>query len=308
MNILITDNVDPLLLNLLKEHEINYEHNVSDSQNVLLKRIHLFDGMIVRNRLKIDAEFLIKAKHLKFIGRYGSGMEAIDTKKAEELNIKCFNAAEGNANSVGEHALGMLMCLFHNINNSATQLKNFIWEREINRGIELEGKTVGIIGYGNTGQAFSKKLSGFGCKILIYDKYKSNFIDKYVQECPMSRIYQECDIISLHIPLNNETTYLLNTQFIESMEKPFYLINTSRGSVVSNKDLIIGLKSKKILGACLDVIENENPKFSEININKNLNYLLNCKRVIMTPHIAGLSKESNQKLSKLLLNKILELK
>ena len=189
MNILITDNVDTLLLNLLKEHDINYEHNVSDSQNVLLKRIHLFDGMIVRNRLKIDAEFLIQAKHLKFIGRYGSGMEAIDTKKAEELNIKCFNVAEGNANSVGEHALGMLMCLFHNINNSATQLKNFIWEREINRGIELEGKTIGIIGYGNTGQAFSEKLIGFGCKVLIYDKYKYGFKDKNVQECPMGKIY-----------------------------------------------------------------------------------------------------------------------
>ena len=308
MNILITDNVDSLLLNLLKEHDINYEHNVSDSQNVLLKKIHLFDGMIVRNRLKIDAEFLIQAKNLKFIARYGSGMEAIDTKKAEELDIKCFNSAEGNANSVGEHALGMLMCLFHNINNSATQLKKFIWEREINRGIELEGKTVGIIGYGNTGHAFSEKLMGFGCKVLSYDKYKSGFKDKNVQECPMGKIYKECDIISLHVPLNNETIHLLNAEFIESMEKPFYLINTSRGNVVSNKDLIIGLKTKKILGACLDVIENENPKFSEININKDLNYLLNCKRVIMTPHIAGLSKESNQKLSKLLVNKILELK
>jgi len=300
--------VDSLLLNLLKENDMNYEHNVSDSQNVLLKKIHLFDGMIVRNRLKIDAEFLIQAKNLKFIARYGSGMEAIDTKKAEELDIKCFNSAEGNANAVGEHALGMLMCLFHNINNSATQLKKFIWEREINRGVELEGKTVGIIGYGNTGQAFSEKLMGFGCKVLIYDKYKSGFNGKNVQECPMEKIYKECDIISLHIPLNNETTHLLNAEFIESMEKPFYLINTSRGNVVSNKNLIIGLKTKKILGACLDVIENENPKFSEININKDLNYLLNCKRVIMTPHIAGLSRESNQKLSKLLVNKILELK
>ena len=308
MNILITDNVDSLLLNLLKEHDINYEHNVSDSQNILIQKIHLFDGMIVRNRLKIDAEFLIQAKNLKFIARYGSGMEAIDTKKAEELNIKCFNSAEGNANSVGEHALGMLMCLFHNINNSATQLKKFIWEREINRGIELEGKTVGIIGYGNTGQAFSKKLMGFGCKVLGYDKYKSGFKGNNVQECPMGKIYKECDIISLHVPLNTQTTHLLNAEFIESMEKPFYLINTSRGNVVSNKDLIIGLKTKKILGACLDVNENENPKFSEININKDLNYLLNCKRVIMTPHIAGLSKESNQKLSKLLVNKILELK
>ena len=308
MKVLITDNVDSLLLDLLKENGINYEYNVSDSTSSLLEKIHVFDGMIVRNRLKIDAEFLTQAKNLKFIARYGSGMEAIDVKKAKELNIKCFNSAEGNSNSVGEHALGMLMCLFHNINNSATQLKKFIWEREINRGIELDGKTVGIIGYGNTGQAFSEKLIGFGCKILSYDKYRSGFGGKNVQECPIGTIYKECDIISLHVPLNHETTHLLNTEFIESMEKPFYLINTSRGSVVSNKDLITGLKAKKILGACLDVIENENPKFNEINIDKDLNYLLNCKRVIITPHIAGLSKESNQKLSKLLVNKILELK
>ena len=162
MKILITDRVDSLLLELLDKSNISYEYNLNDSINELIKKIKFFDGIIVRNRLKIDEHFLNQSKHLKFIARYGSGMESINTKKAEKLNIKCFNCAEGNANSVGEHALGMLMCLFHNINASATQLKKFIWEREINRGVELEGKTIGVIGYGNTGKAFSEKLLGFG--------------------------------------------------------------------------------------------------------------------------------------------------
>jgi len=249
MKILITDSVDSLLLELLDKHNISYECNFTDSGSELLKKINLFDGIIVRNRLKIDNDFLNNAKHLKFIARYGSGMESIDTKKAEELNIKCFNSAAGNSNAVGEHALGMLMCLFHNINSSATQLKKFIWEREINRGIELEGKTVGIIGYGNTGRAFSKKLMGFGCNILSYDKYKSGFGNNQIKECRMESLYKECDIISLHIPLNNETRHLVNKKFIDYMEKPFYLINTSRGDIVANKDLIRGLKEKQILGA-----------------------------------------------------------
>ena len=308
MKILITDNVDELLLKLLDENKISYECNLYESSSELLKKINEFDGIIVRNRLKIDENFLNKAKHLKFIARYGSGMESINTQKAKELDIKCFNSAEGNANSVGEHALGMLMCLFHNINNSATQLKKFIWEREINRGIELESKTIGIIGCGNTGTAFSTKLMGFGCRILGYDKYKSEFGNNIIEECKIESIYKECDIISLHIPLNNETKYLINKSFINSMEKPFYLINTSRGNIVSNQDLITGLKNKKILGACLDVIENENPEFNKINIDKDLNYLLNCKRVIMTPHIAGLSREGNKKLSKILIDKIIALK
>ena len=308
MNILITDVVDPLLLKLLDNNNLSYEYNLDDSENAILKYINQFQGLIVRNRLKIDETFLKKSQNLKFIARYGSGMEAIDTKAAEKFNIRCFNSGQGNANSVGEHALGMLMCLFHNINQSATQLKNFIWERELNRGVELEGKTIGIIGYGNTGCSLAKKIENFGCRILTYDKYKSGFGKNNIEECNIKTIYRECDIISFHIPLSEETKYFFDKNFIEKMEKPFYLINTSRGDIVSNSDLIKGLKTKKILGACLDVIENENPKFSEININKEFNYLLNCKNVIITPHIAGLSQEANKKLSTLLINKILELK
>jgi len=307
MKILITDEVDPLLTKLLSKHNLYYEFNLNDSEEELLKIINQFEGLIVRNRLKINSEFLNKSKNLKFIGRYGSGMESIDLETANKLNIRCFNSAEGNANSVGEHCVGILLSLFHNIYNGANQVRKNVWQRESNRGIELEKKTIGIIGYGNTGQAFAKKLQGFNCQILSYDKYKQGFGDKYVTESNMESIYDNCDIISLHVPLSNETQHLINTKFIDKMKKPFYLLNTSRGSVISNKDLVKGLDNKQILGAALDVIENESFKFNSIHPDSNFTYLVNCKNVIITPHIAGLSKESNKKLSEVLINKILKL-
>ncbi len=308
MKILITDPVDNLFIELLNKHNIDYEYNIKDSSSELLKKINLFNGLVVRNRIIINTNFLHQAKNLKFIARYGSGMESINTKKATELGILCFNSAEGNANSVAEHNLGMLLCLFHNIKKSILELNNGIWEREKNRGTELEGKTIGIIGFGNTGMAFSKKLENFNCNIIAYDKYKKGFGNEFIQEGDLQKIYNDCDIISFHIPLNLETEYLFNQDFIKKMKKPFYLLNTSRGKIVSNKDLIKGLKTKKILGAGIDVIENEDSSFNSINLNKEFNYLLNCKNVIVTPHIAGLSKEANKKLAKILINKIIELK
>ena len=308
MKILITDPVDNLFIELLHKHNIDYEYNLKDSRISLLKKIHLFNGIVVRNRIIINTEFLNLSKNLKFIARYGSGMESINTKKAKELGILCFNSGEGNANSVAEHNLGMLLCLFHNIKKSMLELNNAIWDRENNRGIEIEGKTIGIIGFGNTGMAFSKKLENFNCQIIAYDKYKNGFGTKFIQEGNIQKIYNKCDIISFHIPLNHETKYLFNHDFIKKMKKPFYLLNTSRGKIVSNKDLIQGLKTKKILGAGIDVIENEDSSFNNINLTKDFNYLLNCNNVILTPHIAGLSKEANKKLAKILINKIIALK
>lgn len=308
MNILITDLVDDLFIDLLKENNIKYKYDTTTSYEEVLRQIHLFDGLVVRNRLKIDANFLNKAKNLKFIGRYGSGMESIDIGKASELNIQCFNSAEGNANAVAEHVLGMLLYLFKNIHKSSLKLHDLKWERELNRGLEIENKTIGIIGFGNTGSAFAEKLMKFKCEIIAYDKYKSGFQNDIIKESDMKTIYEKCDIISFHVPLNQETTYFLNSEFISKMKKPFYILNTSRGKVVSNKALVAGLKSNKILGAGLDVIENENSSFSNITVDKNLNYLLSCDNVILTPHIAGLSKESNKKLSTVLIDKILELK
>ena len=307
MNILITDTIDPLFIELLKKHKINYEYKNAQSRLSILKIIHEFDGLVVRNSLKIDEDFVKHARHLKFIARYGSGMESIDVKKAEEQNIICFNSAEGNSNSVAEHTLGLLLSLLHNIKKSMDELKQGIWDRHNNRGYELDGKTVGIIGYGNTGCSLSKKLKSFNCDVIAYDKYKSGYSNEFVVESSMEKIYSHSDIISIHIPLNKETTNLINKQFIDRMKKPFYLLNTSRGDIVSNKDLIYGLKENKIIGAGLDVVENENLTFSDINIDANLKYLLTCSNVILTPHIAGLSKESNKKLSKILINKILKL-
>ncbi|MAZ58628.1 MAG: hydroxyacid dehydrogenase [Flavobacteriales bacterium] len=308
MNILITDLVDDLFIDLLKENNIKYKYDTTTSYEEVLRQIHLFDGLVVRNRLKIDANFLNKAKNLKFIGRYGSGMESIDIGKASELNIQCFNSAAGNANAVAEHVLGMLLYLFKNIHKSSLKLHDLKWERELNRGLEIENKTIGIIGFGNTGSAFAEKLMKFKCEIIAYDKYKSGFQNDIIKESDMKTIYEKCDIISFHVPLSQETNYFLNSEFISKMKKPFYILNTSRGKVVSNKALVAGLKSNKILGAGLDVIENENSSFSNITVDKNLNYLLSCDNVILTPHIAGLSKESNKKLSTVLIDKILELK
>ena len=308
MKILITDKVDSLFIELLKKHNIRYQLSTSTDKKTILKTINEFEGLIVRNRLEIDEAFLNNAQHLKFIGRYGSGMEMIDLEKAQELNILCFNSGEGNSNAVAEHTLGMLLCLFHKITSSMNQLKNSVWERESNRGFELDRKTVGIIGYGNTGTAFSEKLKSFNCKIIAYDKYKSGFTNKVVTEVDMKTIYRNSDVISLHIPLNKKTMHLFDSSFINKMKNPFYIINTSRGKIVCTKDLIIGLKENKILGAGLDVHENENKTFNGINTNNDFNYLLNCNNVILTPHIAGLTKESNQKLSKVLIEKILKIK
>ncbi len=308
MKILITDNVDSLFLELLKKNNIKYNHSINEDRNTILKKIHLFTGLVVRNRIQIDENFLNQAKSLKFIARYGSGMDSINTQKAKKLGIVCFNSAEGNSNAVAEHGLGLLLCLLHNINKSMSELKNKKWNRESNRGHEIEGKTIGIIGYGNTGSEFAKKLYNFNCKVIAYDKFKSGFSNNFVEEVDMKRIYQNSDIISFHIPLQKDTFHLFNLEFIQNMNKPFYIINTSRGKIINTHDLIGGIQSKKILGAALDVHESEDQTFNKLDFNQEFNYLLNCENVILTPHIAGLTKESNKKLSSVLIEKILQFK
>ena len=308
MKILITDNVDSLFLELLKKNNIKYNHSINEDRNTILKKIHLFTGLVVRNRIQIDENFLNQAKSLKFIARYGSGMDSINTQKAKELGIICFNSAEGNSNAVAEHGLGLLLCLLHNINKSMSELKNKKWNRESNRGHEIEGKTIGIIGYGNTGSEFAKKLYNFNCKVIAYDKFKSGFSNNFVEEVDMKSIYQNSDIISFHIPLQKDTFHLFNSKFIQNMNKPFYIINTSRGKIINTHDLIGGIQSKKILGAALDVHESEDQTFNKLDFNQAFNYLLNCENVILTPHIAWLTKESNKKLSSVLIEKILQFK
>ena len=264
----------------------------------------LTERVLIYNQFQIDSSFIDKAKKLKFICRAGSGLENIDVKYAESKGIKCYNAKAGNKQAVAEHALAMILSLFNNLLIANEEVKKGIWNREKNRGIELAGKTVSIIGYGNNGSAFAELLKGFNVKILAYDKY----LKKYPFKSTMRKIYQETDILSLHIPLNLETMYLVNKEFIKNFKKNIYLINTSRGKCINTTELVDCLKSKKILGACLDVLEYEKTSFEMLSHTKNnneLQYILQDERVILSPHIAGWTYESNIKIAEILFKKII---
>ena len=285
----------------------NCEYDYSSNRTSILKNISIYDGIIIRSRIKIDVEFLSAAKKLKFIARSGAGLENIDCKEAERRGVTLFSAPEGNRQAVGEHAVGMILSLFNKLSIGDTQIRSGKWNREANRGVELSGKTIGIIGYGNTGRTFAKCLSGFNCKVLAYDKNKKNFSDNYVQESSLEDIQNKSDIISFHIPYDESTHHYLNEAFIKNMNKPFYLINTARGKVINTSDFIKGLKSKKILGACLDVLEYEKGTFENTfseKIDADFQYLLSCKNILLSPHVAGWTFESYEKLSNVLADKI----
>lgn len=305
MRILFIDRVHPLLKEKLEFENYSCHEAYQLTKLEIEKIIHNYEGIIIRSRFIIDNEFIIKAKNLKFIARAGSGLENIDVEFANSKNIECFNASEGNRQSVAEHALGMILSLFNNLNIVDREIRNREWERERNRGVELAGKTVGIIGFGNTGSAFANVIQGCGVKILSYDKYLTN----YAFQSSMEKIYKQADIISLHIPLTDETRYLVNNRFINNFEKDFYLINTSRGKCVSTKSIVRYLKSGKLKGACLDVLEHEETSFENLSkdgIDNDMQYLINSTRIILSPHIAGWTTESNIKISKVLLKKILQ--
>ena len=303
MKIIFIDTTHPKLIK-----DLNYKGFICDqaydkSRSEILKIIMNYDGIVIRSRFKIDKNFINAAKKLKFIARAGSGTENIDLHYANKKNIKCFNAAEGNRQAVAEHALAMILNLLNNISVSDQEIRRGIWNREKNRGIELSGKTIGIIGFGNTGSSFAKILENFNVKILAYDKYK----EKYKFQSNLDEILEFSDIISLHIPLTEETKYLVNENFIDKAKKPFYIINTSRGQCIETKALIKGLKDQKILGACLDVFEQEKNSFEKIGENADLKYLIESNKTILTPHIAGWTFESNYKIAETLSKKIINL-
>ena len=284
--------------------------DATKSTEILLKS-ELIDafGIVIRARFQLNEEFLKDYHQLKFIARSGSGLENIDLEFCKRKNIFVFNSPEGNRNAVAEHALGMLLSLLNKIPKADSEVRQGIWNREDNRGIELDGKTIGIIGYGNNGSAFAKKLRGFDCNILAHDKYKNNFSNDQVKECSINELYENADVISFHIPQNTETIYMFDDSFVESMEKPFYLLNVSRGKIVKTSSLVRGFKTGKILGACLDVLEYEPASFSTFfngEIPEDLNYLLKSDRVIFSPHVAGWTEESYLKLSSVLADKIQE--
>jgi len=305
MRILFIDRVHPSLKNNLKKNHFVCDESYHLSKEKIEKIIHNYEGIIIRSRFIINSDFIRKAKNLKFIARAGSGLENIDVEFAKSENIKCFNASEGNKQAVAEHSLGMLLSLFNNLNTADKEVRIGKWEREGNRGIELTGKTVGIIGFGNNGSAFANVLQGFGVKILAYDKYLAD----YPYQSSMEKIYKQADIISLHVPLTEETTYLVNNNFINNFEKDFYLINTSRGKCANTKSIVKALKSDKLKGACLDVLEYEKTSFedlSKIGFTDEMQYLINSEKTILSPHIAGWTIESNIKIAKVLTEKILD--
>lgn len=269
--------------------------------------INEYEGIVIRNKIRIDKSILDKAVNLKFIARAGSGLENIDVDYAHGKGIKCINSPEGNRDSLGEHTVGMLLSLFHRIHLSNNEVKRGIWKREENRGVEIMGKTIGIIGYGNMGGAFARRLAGFGAEVIAYDKYRKDYSDDFVREASMEEIYSETDILSLHVPLTPETKYLVDLNFLENFDKSIYLVNTSRGRVVNTGDLVKALESGKVKGAVLDVIEYESHTFEALNskdLPVTLRYLMDSDKVLITPHIAGYSIESKFKLAKVLADKI----
>ena len=271
----------------------------------LLEKIDKYEGVIIRSRIPLDARLLEKGKNLKFIARVGAGMENIDVSKAQELGIKLINSPEGNRDAVAEHCLGMLLVLMNRLFISANEVKNNVWLREENRGEEIKGKIFGLIGYGNMGKALAKRLSGFGCEVIFYD-IKPNLSDGFAKQVSLKELQANADILSLHIPLNDKTHYIIDEKFISEMKKSFYFINTSRGKNVKTSALIDGLKSGKVRGACLDVLEYEKSSFENLELeNDDLQYLLNSEKVIITPHIAGWTHQSKIKLAQTIVDKIL---
>ncbi|MCF6241541.1 MAG: hypothetical protein L3J74_09380 [Bacteroidales bacterium] len=309
MKVLFIDSTQAILKARLEKagFECDYLPNLPIEE--ILNKIHIYEGIIIRSRIKLDKQILDKAKKLKFIGRVGAGMENIDVEYALKKGIKCYNSPEGNRDAVGEHALGMLLALFNKLCIANNEVRQGVWQREANRGIEIKGKTIGIIGYGNMGSAFAQRLAGFEANIIAYDKYKKGFGNELVKEVNLKDIFYYSDVLSLHVPLTNETEYLIKSDFINRFAKPFYLINTARGKVVKTSDLVHALKTGKILGAALDVLEYEQSSFEKIqqsNNNPDFKYLTESKQVILSPHIAGWTQESNIKLATFLTDKIIK--
>ena len=310
LKVLFVDTTHPILIEYLTNAGFECISGTKMSRNEIESIIHNYDGIIIRSRIEIDKQLIDKAIKLKFIGRVGAGLESIDVEYAEQKGIKCFNSPEGNRDAVGEHALGMLLCLFNNLCRANYEVKKGMWKREENRGLEIKGKTIGIIGYGNMGSAFAQRLKGFEANVIAYDKYKINYSDDYVKENTLEELFEKVDILSLHVPLTEETYYMVNNEFINSFKKDIYIINTARGKVIKTDDLVENLDKGKILGVAFDVLEYENNDFENLHSGKfpeAYKFLLESNNVIITPHTAGLTNESKIKLSEVLAKKIISI-
>ena len=307
MKILHLDSNHQLLINQLNALGYTNHENYSDSKEDVQKIIHEYDGFIIRSRFNIDRDFIDAAKKLKFIGRVGAGLENIDGDYAHHKGIILIAVPEGNRNAVGEHSLAMLLSLFNKLNKADREVREGKWLREDNRGLELDGKTVGLIGYGNMGKAFAKKLRGFEVEVLCYD-IKPNVGDENAKQVLLEELQQKVDVLSLHTPETALTIGMINKSFINAFKKSFWLINTARGKSVVTSDLVSALKSNKILGAGLDVLEYEKSSFENLFDNDNMpeayRYLIQSENILLSPHVAGWTIESKEKLAQTIVDKI----
>ena len=308
MKVVFLDSVHPVLAERLTANGFVCVDAWELSKEACLQEVADAFGIVIRSRFTMNEEFLQFAPHLKWIARSGAGMENIDVSYCHKRGITLYNSPEGNRNAVGEHALGMLLSLMNKLHTADRDLSNGYWDREGNRGVELDGKTVGIIGFGNNGSAFAKKLRGFDVKLMAYDKYKKGFGDHFVMECTLNAILKNADVISLHIPQNKETMWMINDQFFQKVQKPIWFLNLSRGKIVETAALVRAIKNGKVLGAGLDVLEYEKSSFEsffEQELPEDFKYLLQSDKVILSPHVGGWTQESYFKLSNVLADKIL---
>lgn len=304
MKILIIDEMHTCILTLLEEqgHQVHYQPTITKSE--IFSIISDYEGVLVRSKIKFDKSFFQQAEKLRFIGRAGAGLDQIDLEEVEKKNIQLLNAPEGNCDALGEHALALLLSLLTNLKKGDHDINQMVWDREGNRGYELSARTIGVIGFGFMGQAFAKRAAALGCKVLAYDKYKENYATSFAQEASLEEIYEQCDVLSLHVPLTEETNQWINEDFFSRFKNPFWLINTARGKVCVLDDLVQVLEEGKVLGAGLDVIENEKLGTLTSDQKRTLQTLSACSNVIISPHVGGWSFESYQKISEVLAEKI----
>lgn len=307
IKILHIDSNHPLLLQQLQDAGFTNHEDYTSSKESIEAKIHSYHGIVIRSRFKIDKTFIDRATNLQFIARVGAGLESIDCDYANSKNIKLIAAPEGNKNAVAEHTLGLLLSLFNNLNKADNEIKSGQWQREGNRGHEVDGKTIGLVGYGNMGKSFAKKLRGFDVNVLCYD-IQENVGDVNAKQVSLEELQQKSDIVSLHTPWTPLTDKMVNSDFINKFAKPFWFINTARGNSVVTSDLVEALKSQRILGAGLDVLEYEKLSFENLFVENDIpaafQYLLDAKNVLLSPHIAGWTFESQELLAQVIVDKI----